>query len=283
MTIPERSFTRAAILERLRQTLAGGEPIIAVAAGSGIVAKCAEVAGADLIVILCTGISRMQGLPTTVTLGNATAMTLSLYAQIDNVVEHTPIIAGIEATDPTRRRLPRVLDEVQQLRFDGVGNFPSVGAIPSWGRARSDVGQGTEREYELISLAHARDLFTIGFAFSEEHARGLAEAGADVIVARCGLTVGGMVGPKEPQLPLEEALAHVQAIVEAARGANPDVLCLAHGGPFARPDDTDILYANTDVHGFFGESAIERIPIEEGVAAEIAALKGQWLRAPAIA
>lgn len=282
MAIPERSFTRAAILDRLRQTLAGGEPIIAVAAGSGIVAKCAEVAGADLIVILCTGISRMQGLPTTVTLGNATSMTLSLYPQIDNVVERTPIIAGVEAADPTRRRLPRVLDEIQRLGFDGVGNFPSVGAIPSWGRARSDVGQGVEREYELMALARARDSFTIGFAFSDEHARGLAAAGADVVVARCGLTGGGMVGPKETQLSLEESIAHVQGIVEAARGANPDVLCLAHGGPFARPDDTDALYANTDVHGFFGESAIERIPIEEGVAAEIAALKARRLRSPAL-
>ena len=282
MAIPERSFTRASILERLRTTLAGGQPIVAVAAGSGIVAKCAEVAGADLIAILCTGVSRMQGLPTTVTLGNATSMTLSLYPQIDNVVERTPIIAGVEATDPTRRRLPRVLDEIRRLGFDGVGNFPSVGAIPSWGRARSDVGQGIEREYELLSLARAQDYFTIGFAFSDEHARRLAAAGADVVVARCGLTVGGMVGPKEPQLPLEESIAHVQAIVEAARGANPDVLCLAHGGPFARPDDTEYLYDNTDVHGFFGESAIERIPIEEGVAAEIAALKAQHLRAPAL-
>jgi predicted TIM-barrel enzyme len=144
------------------------------------------------------------------------------------------------------------------------------------------VGQGVEREYELVELARARDLFAIGFAFSAEHAEGLARAGADVVVARCGLTVGGMVGPKEPQLPLDESLAHVQAIVEAARGANRDVICLAHGGPFARPDDTDVLYANTDVHGFFGESAIERIPIEEGVAAEIAALKGQRLRTAAL-
>ncbi|MCC7370795.1 MAG: phosphoenolpyruvate hydrolase family protein [Chloroflexi bacterium] len=282
MVTPERAFTRATILERLKQTLARGEPIIAVGAGSGIVAKCAEVAGADLIVVLCTGVSRMQGLPTTVTLGNATAMMLSLYPQIDNVVERTSIIAGVEATDPTRRRLPRVLDELQQLRFDGVGNFPSVGAIPSWGLARSDVGQGIEREYELLSLAHARDLFTIGFAFSEEHARGLTQAGADVIVARCGLTVGGMVGPKEPRLPLKESLAHVQAIVTAAQRVNPSVFCLAHGGPFARPDDTEALYAHTDVHGFFGESAIERIPIEERVAAEIAALKGQRLRSPAL-
>jgi predicted TIM-barrel enzyme len=279
LAIPERSFTRGAILERLRATLARGEPVIAAAAGAGIVAKCSEIAGADLIVILCTGYSRMRGIPTTVTLGNATSMTLDIYPQVDNVVERTPIVGGIEATDPTRRRLPGVLQQFRNLGFDGITNFPSVGAIPSWGRARSDVGQGIEREYELIELARQQDLFTIGCGFSAEHAKGLAAAGADVIVARCGLTVGGMTGPTEPQLPLDEAVAHVQAIVESAQAENPEVICLAHGGPFATPDDTDYLYQHTDVQGFFGESSIERIPIEEGVKAEIAALKAQPLRA----
>jgi predicted TIM-barrel enzyme len=279
LAIPERSFTRAAILERLGATLTRGEPIIAVAAGAGIVAKCAEIAGADLIVILCTGYSRMRGIPTTVTLGNATSMTLDIYPQVDNVVERTPVVGGIEATDPTRRRLPRVIQQFRDLGFDGVTNFPSVGAIPSWGRARSDVGQGVEREYELIELARAQDLFSIGCAFSAEHAKGLAAAGADLIVARCGLTVGGMTGPKEPQLPLDEAVAHVQSIVEAARAENPDVFCLAHGGPFATPDDTDYLYQHTDVQGFFGESSIERIPIEEGIMTAARAFKDQTLRA----
>ena len=280
--IPERSFTRATILARLRTTLAEGKPVIAAAAGAGIVAKCAEIGGADLIVLLCTGYSRMMGLPTTVTLGNANAMTLALYRQIDNVVNDTPIIAGAEATDPTRRRLPKLLAEFRETGFDGIGNFPSVGAIPSWGAARSDVGQGTEREYELLELARAQDYFTIGFAFSAEHARGLAAAGADVMVARCGLTVGGMVGPKDPLLAREPAVEYVQQIVEAARRENPEVICLAHGGPFATPDDTDYLYEQTDAQGFFGESSIERIPIEQSVAAEIAALKAQPLRAPAL-
>lgn len=278
MAIPERSFTRASILERLNATLARGEPIIGVAAGSGIVAKCAEYAGADFIAILCTGYSRMWGLPTTVTLGNATSMTFSLYPQIDNVVERTPIVAGIEATDPTRRRVNRVIKEAVEMGFDGVGNFPTIASIAGWSKARSDVGQGMEKEYELMEVARARDLFSVGFAVSPDHAKLLAAAGADLIVARCGLTVGGMVGPKEPQLPMPQAVAHVQAILEAARAENPGAFVLAQGGPFATPEDTEVLYAQTDVQGFFGESAIERIPIEEGVKAEIAALKEQSLR-----
>ena len=281
-TIPVRSFTRATILERLRATIERGEPIIAASAGAGIVAKCAEIGGADLLLILCTGRSRHLGVPTTVTLGNANAMTLEMYGQIDNVVDRTPIVGGIEATDPTRRRLPNLLAEYRARGFDGVANFPSAGAVPSWGRARADVGQGIEREYELIELARAQDVFTVGMAFSADQARRLAAAGADLVVARCGLTMGGVSGPREPLLSREAAVAHVREITAAARGENAQIICLAHGGPFAVPEDTEYLYQQTDVQGFLGESAIERIPIEQGVAQAARDYKAQPLRASAI-
>ena len=281
-TVAARGFTRADILNRLQSTLAKGEPIIAVSAGAGIVAKCAEIGGADLLLVVCTGKSRHLGVPTTVTLGNATSMTLTIYPQIDNVVDRTPIIGGIEATDPTRRRLARVIDEYRSVGFDGVTNFPSAGAVPSWGKARSDVGQGLEREYELISLARSVDLFTVGMAFSAEHARGLVAAGADILVARCGLTAGGMSGPAEPLLSLDAAVEYVQEIIEAGRSENSSVICLAHGGPLVTPDDTQLLYERTDVQGFLGESSIERLPIETAVAQAARDYKAQPLRASAI-
>ena len=281
-TIPVRSFTRTTILERLRATIARGEPIIAASAGAGIVAKCAEIGGADLLLILCSGRSRHLGVPTTVTLGNANNMTLEMYGQIDNVVDRTPIIGGAEATDPTRRRLPNLLAEFRGRGFDGVANFPSAGAVPSWGRARADVGQGIDREYELIQLARGQEVFTIGMAFSADQAQRLAAAGADVLVARCGGTTGGMSGPEVPLLGREEAVTHIREIMAAARGENAEIICLAHGGPFATPEDTEYLYLNTDVQGFLGESAIERIPIEQAVARAARDYKAQLLRASAI-
>jgi predicted TIM-barrel enzyme len=277
-----RSLTRTSILQNLQNTIARGEAIIAVGAGAGIVAKCAEIGGADLLVVLCTSRSRHLGVPTTITLGNANTLTLGMYRQIDNVVDRTPIIGGAEATDPTRRRLAGLLKEYLDAGFDGVANFPSVGAVPSWGRARSDVGQGIEREYQLIELARQQDVFTMGMAFSTEHARGLAAAGADVIVARCGLTAGGMSGPAEPLLSREAVPEYIQGIFEAARSENRDVILLAQGGPFATPEDTEYLYASTDAQGFLGESAIERIPIEEGVARAAREYKAPPLRASAI-
>jgi predicted TIM-barrel enzyme len=277
-TVGARSFTRAAILQRLQDTINRGEPIIAVSAGAGIVAKCAEIAGADLIVVLCSSKSRHLGVPTTVTLGNANSTTLGLFGQIDNVVDRTPVVGGAEATDPTRRRLPGLLQEFTGAGFDGIANFPTVGMFPTWGRARSDVGQGIEREYELVRLARDQDLFSMGMAYSAEHARGLAAAGADVIVARCGLTVGGMTGPKEPLVARADATALVQSIFDAARAENAGVIGLATGGPFVTADDTELLYAESDAQGFLGESSIERIPIEQGVANQARDYKAQPLR-----
>jgi predicted TIM-barrel enzyme len=276
--IAERSFRRASILERLHATLAKREPIVATAAGIGIIAKCAEVAGADLILVLASGKSRHLGVPTTVNIGNATSMTLEMYPEIDNVVDRTPIIGGAEATDGSRRRLPRILAQYRELRFDGISNFPTSGSFPGFGEARKDIGEGIEREYELISLAREADFFTVAHAYIPEHARGLAAAGADVLVARCGLTIGGLSGPIGVDASLEHGASHVQSVIEAARAENPDVIILAQGGPFARPQDTDFLYGHTDAQGILAESAIERIPVEEYVSGAIRDLKTQEVR-----
>jgi predicted TIM-barrel enzyme len=78
----------------------------------------------------------------------------------------------------------------------------------------------------------------------------------------------------------EPAVEYVQQIIEAGRSENPDIICLAQGGPFATPDDTDYLYEHTDAHGFLGESSIERMPIEEGVARAARDYKAVRLRTP---
>jgi predicted TIM-barrel enzyme len=276
--IPERAFTRETILARLRDTLAQRTPIVAAAAGVGIIAKCAEVAGADLVLVLCTGRSRSMGVPTTTHMGNATSITTEIYPEIDNIVDATPIVGGAEATDGSRRRLSRTIAQFRALGFDGIGNFPTAGTFPMWGESRRDVGEGIKREYELIELARAQDLFTVAHAYLPEHAAALAAAGADVLVARCGLTLGGMSGPVGVQTSVARACEHVQTLLDAARAENPDVIVIAHGGPLARPEDTDELYARTAAQGILGESAIERIPVEEHVSAAIADLKAQELR-----
>jgi two-component system response regulator AtoC len=152
-----------------------------------------------------------------------------------------------------------------------------LNASTFWRESRKDIGEGIEREYELISLARQAEFFTVAHAYVPEDARGLAAAGADVLVTRCGLTIGGMSGPIGVDVSLERAAEHVQTLIDAARSENQGVIVLAQGGPFARPADTDYLYECTAAQGILGESAIERIPIEEYVTAAIRDLKTQGL------
>lgn len=281
-SVTARTFTRTEILGRLRDTLNGRAPIIGVAAGVGIVAKCAEVGGADLVFVHANSKSRNLGVPTSIYIGNPIDMTLEMLPEIDNVVDNTPLIAGIDATDGQRRRLLPLLEDYLERGVNGITNFPTALAYTgTWGKARNDVGMGSNRELELLALARERDVFTVGQAYDVTFAGELAGAGADLIVARCGHTQGGMVGPAADapsSLSPEAAAEHVQAVIESARAQNPDVFVIAHGGPFARPADTERLYATTDVQGLLAESAIERIPVEEYVAAEIQSFKSPVLR-----
>ncbi len=281
-SVAERTFTRAEILARLTATLERKEPIVAAGAGVGIVAKCAEIGGADLIVLHANSKSRNLGVPTTIYIGNPIDLTLGMFPEVDNVVDRTPIIAGIDATDGQRRRLDRVVAHYAELGINGVDNFPSAFNLTDyWARARNDVGMGSNREVELMGLAREHDLLAMGQTFNPGFAEELAADGADVIVARVGPTQGGMVGPSPDagsSMNLEQATERVQEILEAARRGNPDVFVLAHGGPFATPEDTAYLYANSDVQGILGESAIERIPVETYVKAEIESFKSPVLR-----
>jgi predicted TIM-barrel enzyme len=117
-------------------------------------------------------------------------------------------------------------------------------------------------EVEMIRAARELDLLSAPYVFSEDEARAMAEAGADVLVPHMGLTTGGNIGA-ETALSLDEAVARVQALGDAARAVNPEILCLCHGGPIAEPDDARyVLERTTGIVGFFGASSMERLPTE---------------------
>ena len=95
---------------------------------------------------------------------------------------------------------------------------------------------GFELEVEMVRQARAMDLLTAPYVFTEDEARAMADAGADVLVPHMGLTTGGAIGARSG-MSLDEAVERVQALHDAAKAVNPDVLCLCHGGPIAEPDD----------------------------------------------
>ncbi|MCL4459912.1 MAG: phosphoenolpyruvate hydrolase family protein [Chloroflexi bacterium] len=256
-------IAREEILRRLRHTVEAGKPILGAGCSAGIIAKCAELGGADLIIVYSTGKSRLMGLPTS-RLGDSNAITLAMAEEILNVVRDTPVIGGVEATDPTRLDLNRLLRRFIEAGYSGIINFPTIGIFTDYRRMRDKVGLGFSREVEMVRLARQLGIFTMAYVFSPADAEQMAQAGVDCMVAHAGPTAGGLVGvPTETSL--ETAALGVQRICEATKRLNPSIICLAHGGPFATPEDTAYLYQHTEAVGYVAASAIERLPIEKAV------------------
>ena len=278
-------MNRTEILNRLRGTLANGDVIIGAGCSAGIVAKCAELGGADLIVCYSTGRSRIMGLRTEV-IGHSNPRTLEMFGEISNVVNDAPIIAGIEANDQTTYDLGIVIDRFVDRGFDGFINFPTTGNhehvsdffLREYENIARSLQQpwGFAREVELIRLLRQRDIFTMCYVFNAEQAARMVEAGVDVVCAHVGGTAGGLIG--FPADPMDDALNNTQRIMEGAWDVDPDVICLAHGGPFAEPADTRVLYERTDAQGFVGASSIERIPIEKAVMSAVQEFKNHKIR-----
>jgi len=262
------AFTREHVLSRLRVSIDAGRPIIGAGAGTGISAKFEEAGGVDLIVIYNSGRFRMAGrgsLAGLMPYGDANAIVVEMAGEVLTIVEDTPVLAGVCGTDPFRQ-MPVFLREVQAMGFSGVQNFPTVGLCDGLFRKNlEETGMGYGLEVEMIHLAHELDLFTTPYAFTPDEAKLMAEAGADVVVAHMGLTTKGAIGATTA-VTLDEAPAKVQAIADAAASANPDVICLCHGGPISMPADAEyVLQRTRGVHGFYGASSMERLPTEVAI------------------
>lgn len=263
-------------VKRLRDVVHSSRPIVGAGAGTGISAKCAEAGGADLIIIYNSGRYRMAGrgsLAGLLAYGDANAIVVEMAREVLPVVKTTPVLAGVNGTDPFRV-MSRFLQELKVMGFAGVQNFPTVGLIDGVFRANlEETGMGYDLEVEMIRLASQMDLLTCPYVFDEEQARKMATAGADVIVAHAGLTTKGTIGAKT-SLTLDEATQRIQAMRDAAVSVNPDVLIICHGGPLAEPEDVDYVLARTHgIHGFFGASSVERLPTELAITEQLRRFK----------
>ena len=267
---------RSTALARFAAQVAAGRPIIGGGAGTGISAKSAEAGGIDLLIIYNSGRFRMAGrgsLAGLMPYGDANAIVLDMAAEVLPVVRDTPVLAGVNGTDPFRL-MDVFLDDLRRTGFTGVQNFPTVGLVDGVFRANlEETGMGFGLEVDMIALAHDKDLLTAPYVFDAEQARDMAAAGADILVPHLGLTTKGSIGATTA-LTLEESVVRVQAMVDAAKGVNPDILCLCHGGPIAEPADAAYVLRHTEgVVGFFGASSIERLPTEIAIRAQTAAFK----------
>jgi len=267
---------RTEVLRRLKAQGESGKPIVGCGAGTGISAKMSEAGGADLIIIYNSGRYRMAGrgsLAGLLAYGDANAIVTEMAAEVLPVVTHTPVLAGINGTDPFRL-MPVFLRQLKDIGFSGVQNFPTVGLIDGTFRANIEAtGMGYDKEVAAIAAAHELGLFTSPYVFDAQQATAMAEAGADMLVAHVGLTTAGSIGAAVA-LSLDEAVQRVLTIAEAGRKARDDILVICHGGPFDEPDSVGRgLAMLPGIAGFFGASSIERLPTERAIRAQVESFK----------
>lgn len=258
-------FERKALVERYQEMVRKGEPIIGGGAGTGISAKCEEAGGIDLIIVYNSGRYRMAGRASSAGLlayGNANQIVKEMAGEILPVVKHTPVIAGVNGTDPFAI-MPVLLKELKELGFSGVQNFPTVGIIDGNFRiSLEETGIQFASEIDMIRQAHQLDLLTTPYVFSPDEAVEMTRAGADLIVPHMGVTVGGSIGATTSKT-LDEAVALIDECAEAARRIRRDVIVIAHGGPIATPEDVSYVLENSaHCNGFYGASSMERLPTE---------------------
>jgi len=269
-------IARKTILEKLQAMITRREPIIGGGAGTGLSAKCEEAGGIDLIVIYNSGRYRMAGcgsLAGLLAYGNANEIVVGMASEVLPVVKRTPVLAGVNGTDPFLLLDP-FLRRLGELGFSGVQNFPTVGLIDGVFRKNlEETGMGYGLEIDMVRRAHALDLLTTPYVFNADEAGAMTAAGADIIVCHMGLTTGGSIGA-ETSRNLDDCVALVDEWAAAARDVRDDVIVLCHGGPIAEPADAEyVLQRAAVIHGFYGASSMERLPVERALKQQTEAFK----------
>src|SRR6202045_5199651 len=120
-------MNRTEALKKLQQTVRNGNIIIGAGAGTGLSAKCVEAGGVDLIIIYNSGRYRMAGrgsLAGLMPYGDANAIVVDMAGEVLPVVSKTPVLAGVNGTDPFRD-MDVFLDHLKALGFAGGQNFPT--------------------------------------------------------------------------------------------------------------------------------------------------------------
>jgi predicted TIM-barrel enzyme len=259
------AIERKKILEKFADMVKRRIPIVGGGAGTGLSAKCEEAGGIDLIIIYNSGRYRMAGRGSAAGLlayGNANDIVKEMACEVLPVVKHTPVLAGVNGTDPFVL-MPQFLADLKRMGFSGVQNFPTIGLFDGVMRASfEETGMGYGLEVDMIRQAHEQDLLTTPYVFNAEEAKAMAAAGADIVVAHMGVTVGGSVGAASAK-SLDACVREIDAIAQAALSTREDIIVLCHGGPIAQPADASYILKHAKIcHGFYGASSMERLPTE---------------------
>ncbi len=262
------------ILKRLREKISAGRPIIGGGAGTGISAKCEEAGGIDLIIIYNSGRYRMAGrgsLAGLLAYGNANEIVVEMGKEVLPVVKNTPVLAGVNATDPFIG-MESFLKQLWSQGFSGVQNFPTVGLIDGVFRENlEETGMSYSQEVDMISMASDMDLITTPYVFNVDDAAAMAKAGADIIVCHMGLTTAGSIGAQTAKT-LTACVELINTMADVIKRINSEAIILCHGGPIAMPEDAQFILSRCpEVGGFYGASSMERLPTEVAIKEQVEA------------
>jgi predicted TIM-barrel enzyme len=268
-----KRHTKDEMMGKMRRKVASGKPIFVAACGNGLVAKCLEKAGADLIVTFSGAVLRNDGWGTA-------AQWFPILDSNKQVMENTErdimpaikgdagVLACVMANDPLRD-VTLVLEHLKKIGVIAISHVgPSIGYYDKGStvyKALVSAGITLEHEIEMLALAKEMGFITCGMPFDLEDAEKIMKGALpDAFCFHAGTTKGGLAGFDTPYT-IEETAARTEEANRLAAKIKPDVLLLAHGAALETPEEGQYVLDHTSCHGLWTGSAAERIPIERAV------------------
>lgn len=262
-----RQFSREEILINLKRKIEGKQALLLGSAGLGLTAKMQEQAGIDMILTYCACAFRVDAVANEVSqlaYVDANEQTMELGKRLLKIVQKTPVIGGIGAADPYRD-MEKLMDMLWNQGFSGFVNAPSIGQYDDLFRSESDGSSiGYPQEVEMIKLCRKKNIFSVAFAFNEQDACQMADAGADIICAHLGAN---------KSMSSEEMGHRVRVMCKAAKEQNPEIIVVCHGGALTTPENVQQCLMISEAEGFFGSSVLESIPMQKGISSVVKEFK----------
>ena len=279
-----KRISKEDILAKLKGKISERKPIMISSAGSGLVAKLLEEAGADCINTFSGARLRANGMGTM-------SMMWPILDSNQQTLDYTredimPAMAGkafvcacLNSNDPLKD-MRMVLEDCKRMGVNSVSNIgPSISYVDKDSeifRVLSSSGITLQNEIDMLILAKEMNMVTIGLAFSEEDSIALVgQAKPHIFCYHAGTTKGGRTG-YDKGMTINETAEETESVFQKIRELSPDVILVGHGAAMENPPDAKFMLDNTSCHGFWTGSSTERLPIERAVtqvAEEFASLK----------
>ncbi len=276
--------TPSEIRSKLNAKREAGLPIWIASAGSGLVARLLEEAGADCINTFSGARLRANGMGTM-------AMMWPILDSNEQTLRYTsedilPAMGGdafvcacLNANDPLKD-MRVVLERCRSMGVESVSNIgPSISYVDKDSqiyRVMNKSGITFQNEIDFLRLAKEQGFVTIGLAFDEEDSlRMVEEAQPDVFCFHAGNTKGGRRGYDSGET-IDETAARTEAVNTKLRALSPGIFLVAHGAAMETAEDAQYLLDHSTCDGFWTGSSTERLPIEKAIqsaAAEFAAIR----------